>query len=115
MDFTLWALHKNGKMQPLDLEAMRRELAATDHPAPAWVMLGGLLERLDGCPDPQVQGAMAWVEEQLEQAANLAKPPPPPPEPKQPPAALLASFGICAIVGAGTVVHWLWRLVARVL
>ena len=107
--FTLWALHSNGRMEPLDMEALRRELEVTGQPAPAWEVLGGLMERLEGCPDPQVNGALAWADGQLDRAAkgiearegDIVR---------QPPQAVLTTFGLCALIGAGTVVSWLWQL-----
>jgi hypothetical protein len=107
---TLWALHSSGRMEPMDLEALRRELQLTGHSAPAWQVLGGLMERLDGCPDPQVNGALAWADGELCKAAKAAKAADEGETVAQPPQAVLTAFGVCALFGAYKMVSWLWQL-----
>tara|TARA_R110002012_G_scaffold170775_2_gene335361 strand:+ start:5466 stop:5831 length:366 start_codon:yes stop_codon:yes gene_type:complete len=120
MDFTLWAIHNNGQMEPVDLQKLRAEILHDEQCESQWAaLLAGLCYRLDGSADPQVEDAMQWVRNQMDrsadapapitsQAAAPAEPEPPKPDP---PKAVLVTFGLCAILGAYTVVDWLWSLV----
>lgn len=114
--FTLWAIHNNGQMEPVDIQKLKAELLQDQECESQWaVLLAGLCYRLDGCEDPQVEGAMQWVRNQMDRTAAPPAPPmqaPPPPHKKpDPPRAVLYTFGFCAIFGAYNAVTWLWSLV----
>jgi hypothetical protein len=118
--FTLWAIHNNGQMEPVDMQELKAELMQDQHCESQWAaLLAGLCYRLDGCNDPQVEDAMQWVRKQMNSTTDAPTPIRPPaaapvePEPPKPdpPKAVLVTFGLCAILGAYTFVDWLWSLV----
>ena len=115
--FTLLALHNNGRMEPVDVEQLIEELTRPDE-APAWVVLGGLMDRLEGCDDPQVQSAIGWVEGQLAEASAIHRSRQPEQQTqsaRQFPQPVLTAFGLCFLVGAWTVLSWFWRLTQRII
>tara|TARA_R100001443_G_scaffold14484_4_gene24403 strand:+ start:842 stop:1123 length:282 start_codon:yes stop_codon:yes gene_type:complete len=80
--FTLWALHNDGRMEPVDMEALYA--------------------------DVRIQ----QKREKIAEAFDVSKE-------KQTddddfPSWLLASFGVCSIIGAFTVVDWLSSLLDRI-
>ena len=116
MDFTLWAIHNNGQMEPVDIQKLKAELIHDEQCESQWaVLFAGLCYRLDGREDPQVESVMQWVRNEMEGTASpTAKPIEPSaaaPAKPEPPKAVLVTFGLCAILGAYTLVNWLWSSV----
>ena len=118
-DFTLWALDTNGRMH--SLEGRRYAAALTSrlqkHLPPhtaALMVLVELLELLQDSSDPDAQRAVAWGHKQLACMAEITQDERKP-QIRQYPRIITTTFGVCTLIGVGTVGHWIWRLVAYVL
>jgi|TARA_R100000458_G_scaffold21911_2_gene19651 hypothetical protein len=103
-------------MEAIDIDRLIDEITKPDEQTPAWIVLGGLMDRLDGCNDPQVRDAVGWVETQLAEAASLHQQrnaQGDQVDDRKFPQPILTAFGLCFLIGLWTVGSWVWQLAVR--